>query len=249
MNIAEYGQENREVIMLLHGGGLSRWSFRAEAERLSARYRVVLPVLDGHADSGRPFTTIEANAEALISHIDADLGGTVSAIGGLSLGAQVLVEMLSRRRDICRFALIESALAVPMPLTRALTGPALGMSYGLIKREWFSRLQFKALNMPPAMFADYCRDTRLIAKSDMTAFLRANAGYAIKPSLSDTEAAALILVGGRESGKMRRSAAMLQAAIPGSELRVLGGYTHGEISLSHPDEYVALLERLMASSK
>lgn len=34
--------------------------------------------------------------------------------GGLSLGGQVAVEMLSQRPEICRYALLESALVKPM---------------------------------------------------------------------------------------------------------------------------------------
>ena len=51
MNIIEYGKQNSDIIMLLHGGGLSWWNYRAEAELLGDRYHVVLPFLDGHAES------------------------------------------------------------------------------------------------------------------------------------------------------------------------------------------------------
>ena len=98
----EFGQQNPDVVMLLHGGGLSWWNYREVAELLAERYHVVLPVLDGHADSDAPFTTIENNAASLISYIDTHFGGQVTAIGGLSLGGQIAVEMLSQRPQICR---------------------------------------------------------------------------------------------------------------------------------------------------
>ena len=132
MKIIEYGEENSEVIMLLHGGGLSWWNYRDEANLLKENYHVVLPVLDGHADSDTPFTTIENNAKELISYIDENFDGTILAICGLSLGGQVLVEMLSQRSNICKLAVIESALVVPMPMTAALIAPTFGISYGLI---------------------------------------------------------------------------------------------------------------------
>jgi len=135
MTTAEFGQQNAEVILLLHGGGLSWWNYREVAELLSAQYHVVLPVLDGHADSDVPFTTIEENAARLISYIDTHLGGQVLAVGGLSLGGQIAVEMLSQRKDICQYALIESTLVTPMKLTAALIGPTFGMSFGLIKQK------------------------------------------------------------------------------------------------------------------
>ena len=101
MTVMEYGQQNRDVVMLLHGGGLSWWNYREVAKRLAGQYHVVLPVLDGHADSDAPFTSIEDNAARLISYIDAHFGGRVLLLGGLSLGGQVAVEMLSQRKDIC----------------------------------------------------------------------------------------------------------------------------------------------------
>ena len=51
--------------------------------------------------------------------------------GGLSLGGQVGVKMLSRRSNICKFAFIESALVVPMKFTASLIAPTFGMRYGL----------------------------------------------------------------------------------------------------------------------
>ena len=62
MNYKEYGKENQKTIVLLHGGGLSWWNYREAAELLQGDYRVILPILDGHAGSDRSFTTIEDNA-------------------------------------------------------------------------------------------------------------------------------------------------------------------------------------------
>ena len=104
MKYMEFGQGNPETILLLHGGGLSWWSYQAEAELLQSEYRIVLPILDGHAGSDRPFTSIESNAAELVSFTDEALGGRVLLMGGLSLGAQILLEALSQRGDICRFA-------------------------------------------------------------------------------------------------------------------------------------------------
>ena len=90
MRYKEFGDQNAPAVMLLHGGGLSWWNYREAAQLLAARCRVVLPVLDGHAGSGRAFTSIEANAAALVSFIDEKFGGCVPLIGGLSLGGQIL---------------------------------------------------------------------------------------------------------------------------------------------------------------
>ena len=237
----EFGQQHPHVIMLLHGGGLSWWNYREAAELLAEQYHVVLPVLDGHADSDAPFRTIEDNAARLISYIDTHFGGQVLAIGGLSLGGQIAAEMLSQRKDICQYTLLESALVEPMKLTAALIGPTFGMSYGLIKQKWFAKLQSAYLGIPKPLFDDYFRDTCKISKADMIAFLKANSLYTIKPALSETEAKVKIVAGAKEQKSILDSAKLLHQAIPGSSMEVLPGLRHGDLSINKPAQYVKIL--------
>ena len=241
MTVMEFGKQNQDTVLLLHGGGLSWWNYRQAAMLLEKDFHVVLPVLDGHADSDAPFTTIGDNAARLISYIDTHFGGQVMAIGGLSLGGQIAVEMLSRRSDICRYALIESALVRPMKLTHALIGPTFGMSYGLISQKWFARLQADYLGIPKELFDDYFRDTCKISKADMIAFLKTNSLYTVKPSLSETTAKVRIVAGAKEQKSIRDSAELLHEAIPGSSMEILPGLRHGDLSINHPESYVRML--------
>ena len=241
MHVQEFGQQNANVILLLHGGGLSWWNYREVAQLLSEQYHVVLTVLNGHGDSDAPFISIKENAAGLITYIDTYFGGQVLAIGGLSLGGQVVVEILSQRSDICRYALIESALVKPMKLTSALIGPTFGMSYGLIKQKWFAKLQAAYLGIPEALFDDYFRDTCKIGKADMIAFLKANSMYTIKPSLSESKAKVKIVAGSKEQKSIRESALLLNRAIPESSMEILTGLRHGDLSINHPARYVRIL--------
>ena len=77
MNYVEYGKENSDVIILLHGGGLSWWNYKEVAERLQTDYHVVLPILDGHAGCDKQFTTIENNALDIIEFVNSKLDGSV----------------------------------------------------------------------------------------------------------------------------------------------------------------------------
>ncbi len=238
MNYVEYGKEHKDTIVLLHGGGLSWWNYREAAEKLSSQFHIVLPILDGHAKSDSDFTSIEENAARIISYIVEHLGGSVLLIGGLSLGGQTALEMLSQKKDICKYALIESALVVPSKFTYAMIKPAFGGCYGLIKRRWFSELQFKSLKIKQELFEDYFRDTCDISKSNMIAFLEANALYHIKPSISDCSAKAYVFVGEKENKAMRKSAKIIHEKLNGSLLQVLPKMYHGEFSINHSDDYV-----------
>ena len=244
MRYREFGPKEGKAVVLLHGGGLSWWNFRTAAEALAGDCHVVLPILDGHGGSDRPFTSIEDNAREILSWMDERLGGRVALLGGLSLGAQVAVEMLRQRPDLCEAALVESAALIPDRLTHALVGPAFGSSYGLIRRRWFSKLQFRSLHMDPALFEDYYGDTCALEKRDMIAFVQASAAYAL-PDLSGVTARVAVYVGEKENGRMQRSARLLTAALPGAALRVLPGLYHGEFSLNRGADYARALETLL----
>ena len=241
MTVIEFGKPNQATVLLLHGGGLSWWNYREVAKLLEKDCHVILPVLDGHGGSGVPFTTMESSAARLIAYIDAHLGGQVTVLGGLSLGGQIALEMLSQRPDICRYALIESALVKPARLTQALIGPTFGMSYGLVSQRWFARMQADYLGIPKALFEDYFRDTCAIPKADMIAFLKANCAYEIKPALAATAAKAKILAGGKEQRSILDSAKLLCKTIPGSQLEILPGLRHGDLSLNRPELYAQIL--------
>lgn len=234
-----------KTVILLHGGGLSRWNYRQEAELLKNDFNVVLPVLDGHAGSDRPFTSIEDNAQEIIDLIDREFGGSVFLIGGLSLGAQVLLEILSRRNDICSHALVESPSVIPSALTKALTGPMLGCSYALIKNRAFSKLQFKSLHIREDLFEDYYRDTCLISKADMKAFLKASVSYSLKDEIKECSSSVHVFSGEKETGVVLKSAELIRNTIPGCKLTILPGLYHGEFSLNHPDEYADVVKSLI----
>ena len=245
MRFEEFGPEQKNVILLLHGGGLSWWNYREAAERLRKEYHVILPILDGHAGSDRPFTTIEENASEIISFIDEHFCGAVLLIGGLSLGGQILLEMLAQRKDICSYALVESAAFIPSKLTNALIAPAFGCSYGLIRNRSFARLQFQSLRMKPELFEDYYRDTCQIRKQDMIAFLKANTSYTLKEAFKESSAEIHVYIGEKETGEIRRSAEAICQMRPSCRLHRMSGFKHGEFSINHADQYADAIRQII----
>ena len=245
MNYIEYGKEHNEVIILLHGGGLSWWNYREVAEKLASNYHIILPILDGHAQSDADFTTIEDNAAEIINFINEKYSGSVLLIGGLSLGGQILLEILAQRTNICQYALIESARIVPSKVTYAMIKPAFGSCYWMIKHKWFSKLQFKSLRIKQELFEDYFQDTCSICKSNMIAFLEENAMYYIKPSIRNCSTKVHVVVGEKENKAIQKSAKIIHENIKGSVLHAIPKMYHGEFSINHADDYVSKLQRII----
>ena len=160
------GKANNDIIILLHGGGLSWWNYIDEISLLENEFHIVIPILDGHSGSNTNFTSIESNALEIINFINKNYNGKVKLIGGLSLGGQILLEILSKNPNICECAIIESALVIPMDFTYKMIEPIFNLSYCLISKKWFSKLQFKSLKLKKSLFALYYEDTCKITKDN-----------------------------------------------------------------------------------
>lgn len=244
MVIKEFGKENEKIIMLLHGGGLSWWCFKDVATLLNSEYHIVIPILDGHSDSDRSFTGIEDNAQEIIDFINQNYGGKIFMLAGLSLGGQILLEILSAQPDICSYAIVESALVYPMKTTYKLIEPTYKLCYKLIKKRWFSKLQFNSLKIKKDLFEAYYTDTCKISKADLIAILKSNSDYSLKHTISNTNARVLVIAGDKERKIMINSAKKIHSCIPESELKLLKGYTHGELSINRAEEYVQIINDL-----
>lgn len=231
--------------MLLHGGGLSWWQYQAQMDLLCENYHVVLPILDGHAGSDADFTSIEDNAKRLLDYIDKTYGGSVFLIAGLSLGGQILLEMLALRKDICQYAIVESAAIIPDKLTAGLVAPLFSMSFPLIKKKWFAKMQFRSLGIRADLFEHYYEDTVKLSKQNLIAFTKASSLYQAKPNLKESSARVRIIVGEKESKRMLASARYLHDLLPDSRLEIKAGLAHGQYAINRPDLYVKeLLENL-----
>ena len=238
MKVVEVGQENQDVIVLLHGGGLSWWQYQAQMDLLCENYHVVLPILDGHAGSDADFTSIEDNAKRLLDYIDKTYGGSVFLIAGLSLGGQILLEMLALRKDICQYAIVESAAIIPDKLTAGLVAPLFSMSFPLIKKKWFAKVQFCYLGIRADLFEHYYGDTVKLSKQNLIAFTKASSLYQVKKNLKNSLARVRIIVGEKETKKMHASARYLHDLLPDSHLEIKAGLAHGQYAINQPDLYV-----------
>ena len=168
-------------------------------------------------------------------------------IGGLSLGGQILVEMLSQRKNICRYAIVESASVIPSKLTYSLIRPTFGTCYGLIKQKWFSKLQFRSLRIKPELFDDYYQDTCSITKQNMIAFLQESSMYSMKKTLGECTAKVHLFVGERENKRILFSAKKIREVIKNCDLHILPSMYHGEFSINQADRYAKELYDIIKS--
>ena len=247
MIFKDFGDVKAPTIILIHGGGLSYWSLEGVVSLLVPEYHVVTPIIDGYGeDANETFLSIENSADNLIEYVISHCNGHIFAVGGLSIGAQIVTEVLSKRPDIADYAIIESALVCPIFGTKSLTVPMCKISYKLIKNRWFSKQQAKQLCVPDKLFERYYSDSVKMSKQSLVNTILSNGTYKLKAEIKKTEAKALVIVGEKEISVMRKSAEILCNAIPNSQLYIAPKMKHGELSLTRPELYVERLRLLFS---
>jgi len=110
-------------------------------------------------------------------------------------------------------------------------------------------MQFKSLHIKDDLFEDYYRDTCLISKNDMIAFMKANTSYALKDAFSAVSSEVHVFFGDRETGVIRRSADAISKALPSCVMHPMRGYRHGEFSINHPEEYANAVREITGGRK
>ena len=244
MIFKENGRKECPTIIFIHGGGLSDWSLIPIVKNFQKDFHVITVIIDGHGDAAaETFISIADSATKLIHFIDTECNRQVFAIAGLSIGAQIVTEVLSQRVDITNYAIIESALVYPIKGITTFTVPAYQICYGLIKKRWFSKLQANSLCVPTDLFETYYQDSLKISKQSLINITLSNGMYDLNETIANTTAKVLIIVGGKELSVMKKSARRLHKTIPGSELYVAPAMKHGEISLKNAPMYLDLLEK------
>lgn len=156
----------------------------------------------------------------------------------MSLGGQILLEMLALRKDICQYAIVESAAIIPDKLTAGLVAPLFSMSFPLIKKKWFAKMQFFYLGIRADLFEHYYGDTVKLSKQNLIAFIKASSLYQVKKNLKNSLARVRIIVGEKETKKMHASARYLHDLLPDSRLEIKVGLAHGQYAINQPDLYV-----------
>lgn len=247
MRFYEYGDKNLPNVMLIHGAGWSYWLYLRQAKLLQDRYHVIIPIIDGHGEERDvPYVSTEKTVDKLLEYIDKNCGGKLFAISGVSLGGQTAIELLSRRKDIAAKAIIESGVCINS--SRLLI-------FSIFVNKLFGRLMFserfnkwglnhlpKDLSLPKEIKDLYLRDITAMRGETMNNIFRTYYKYKLKDSLSDSEAETIYWYGSKEMKCVKRSGELIKSYMKKCEVVELKGYTHGEISMYHPEEWVVKAE-------
>ncbi|ANY65592.1 hypothetical protein BBD42_03295 [Paenibacillus sp. BIHB 4019] len=199
--------------------------------------------MDGHGEESneRYSSTIES-ANKLLAYIDEHCNGKLFAIAGVSLGGQIVIEMLTKRSRLADKAIIESASCMPQP--RILKyGKFLHRTYlrflstGIMARL-SDRMTPKPIHLPKAYMDMYLRELSVFHVDSADAIFDSHFAYALRKEINTCEVPILSWYGSKDPGPLKEAALILQKNTPNCKVEQLAGYKHGELSAHRPEEWV-----------
>ena len=250
----EFGDKKFPHILLIHGGGNSWWNYLRQARMLSDKYHVILPTLDGHGEEyQKEYISTENSAQQILEYIKNNCDGKLFAVGGVSLGGQIAIELLSLDSYIAEKAIIDGSICIPQPkLARICTiivkqfgkimfsKSASKIQLGLMKK------MYPNMAYPEEIENYYIEDMpRIPIKTLVTIYQTYMGRYRLKDTITESKAQVLYIYGEKEMKCVKESAKLFQKMHPDCTLYEAKGYNHGYLSAYLPLEWMELVNHIL----
>ena len=256
MIIHEFGDKKFPHILLIHGGGNSWWNYLRQARILSDTYHVILPTLDGHGEEyQKEYISTENSAHQIMDYIKNNCDGKLFAVGGVSLGGQIAIELLSLNSDIAQKAIIDGSICIPQPNLSRISTIVVKIFGKLMFSKSASKIQLSLMkkiypNMayPEEIENYYMEDMPRLPMKTLVKMYKTYMGkYRLKESITESKAQVLYIYGEKEMRCVKESAKLFQKMHPDCILYEAKGYNHGYLSAYLPLEWIKLVNQFLTN--
>lgn len=233
LHVSEIGTENNQTLIFLHGGGVSSWMWDKQIDFFHD-YHILLIDLPEHGESINeiPFT-LEGAAKQVIEIIKNKAHKGKAHIIGLSLGAQVIVQMLSMEPEVINSAVVSGTLVRHLKGTK-LIKPLLKLNDPFKNLDFMIKANMKNLDVPFDYYEQFKKDTKNCSVDNLTRILSENMNFNIPKELEKATTKTLVLVGEKERAIMHKSAKDLIQTLPNSTGFIVNNMPHNW-SLANPE--------------
>jgi len=211
-----------------------------QVDYLANKYHCIVPELV-RPDAGG--FSIESSADQALELIHTHARGKPVAVIGFSLGAQILVRMLSIEPQGIDHAIINSAFVRGIPYARLLLR-TMKYTMPLVRNRTFAKLQARTLYIPDDDFETYYQESRRTTWASLSAVMEANMAFRIPERFGEAQGKILVTVGSQEKAIMHSSMHDLVQANVNCTGCTLPNVGHGA-PLAAPDLFNRLVESWM----
>ena len=223
------GPREAQAIVFIHGSGVAGWMWKKQIEAFRGMRSIVIDLPDHGLALAQEFRSIEETADEIARFVSEGVPGGTAHLVGHSLGAKIVLEILSRHPETARSAVVSSALVRPSALVSLMNSHALNaMSLWMLKSEAVARAQAAQFAFPdPDMTASFLSELGAMKAENLDRPIAAFAGRLfLPPDLDRVTCPVLVTAGSQEPRSMIGSQADIALAMPGARTALIQGAKH-----------------------
>jgi pimeloyl-ACP methyl ester carboxylesterase len=224
LTIFESGNSQGIPFVLVHGGAGGVWTWDETVKFLSD-FHCLLPELPEHgsSQSNGPFT-IASTAQSILHLIREHVPGGKAHIFGLSVGGQIVVEMLARSPETLLSAVISGAQLLPLPGYRLgiYSEHMMALIYWLGIHLWKHNDAWIHWNMrtsagiPDTFFERFKRNFQNLTRDSWAHVMSENYRYRVPQGLEKANLPVLLIAGAHETSDIQPTNRLLRSLLPHS---------------------------------
>lgn len=218
--IKEIGKDNDETIIFLHAEGIAGWMWDKQLEAFS-NYHCIVPDLPGHGKSAKVKSiTVQSAADMIIDIIKNKAKNGKAHLVGLSLGAQIIIQILSKAPEVVDHALISGALvrnSQPTETFLKLLNQLIEV-YLPDKNKTIRIMSYvRSYNIPKNLRGKFKESTYVIEPESLDKIIRENMLFNMPDGIEKAEIPVLVIVGQKECRIIKESVIDFLNALPNSK--------------------------------
>jgi len=250
MNIHEFGEQNTDILVILHGSCMVWDMYEESIDILKERFHVVVPALPGY-DPGtdEDFTNVEQIVSELTDWLLAHEYREVCCLYGLSMGGSMVLRMLAEGRLKVDNAIVDGGIT-PYQMPRVLTRLIAVRDFLTVQLGRSSK-RLLELAFPPERYTregvDYMYEAmrRMSAKTVWRTFDSCN-NYTMPDPIPAVSANCRYWYAEKEKKARKLDIAYIKQNFPGFVFREIPGMEHGEYCMMQPRRFAEDIVRFAA---
>ncbi|MEN6293370.1 MAG: alpha/beta hydrolase [Methanobacterium sp.] len=218
--IKETGKSNDETIVFLHGDGIAGWMWDEQLKAFGD-YHCIIPDLPGHGKSAEVKSfSVQSAADMIIDIIKNKAKNGKAHLVGLSLGAQIVVQILNTAPEVVNHALISGAIVRNSRPTESF----LELLDNLIalylpdKNKTIRIMSYvRSYNIPKNLRSKFKESTYVIESYSLDKILRETILFKMPDNLEHVDVPVLVMTGEKDYRIVNESALNLLNVLPSSK--------------------------------
>lgn len=237
----ETGNPGSTPVLFIHGAAGGAWCWRDVVSSLPDFY-CIAPDMPEHGASrdNQPFT-IDSTTDQLLELMRILTPGRKVNVVGLSVGAQIAVEMLTRAPEMISTAIVSGAQGIELHGYRLGIYSEFTMSliYYLGIQPWKNNDAWIRWNMrqsagiPQNFFAEFKKNFQELTRDSWSRPMAENYRFRIPQGVQFVDPPVLLVAGDKEKADVLPTLKMLLGLIPGAQAALIGNHPDWTTAQQH----------------